>query len=585
MASMTCKEKILSEDYMDLINYFILPEGSVQGNDDVFCYIPINERFLSIYYSRAVLPPLEVSSYFYRYIPRLYGLMDLFVPEALDRNFDPQPLIRSGISFVQKEPLNLTGRTVVVGFADTGIDYRNPVFRREDGSTRILAIWDQSVQTGTPPDGLIYGSEYTREQINEALQLDNPLELVPVTDDIGHGTAMASAAAGSALNGGIDFLGAAPDADIVVVKLKQAKQFLRDYYMTPPGVPAYGTNDIMLAVKYLSSFCIPFHRPAVICLGVGSSFGDHTGNSALSQYISTVGTQINQVVVVAGGNEGNSAHHFSGHIDGTGSVNVEIRVSEGTKGFLLEAWGSVPDFFSISVRSPGGEVIPPVSGRLGQSLEYTFVYEKTRIRLDYQPVEAETGKEVAVLRFENPTQGIWTVIVIREGGNGSGNFNMWLPIRQFINGTAEFLQPNPETTLTSPSFAQPPMAVTAYNSRNNSFYYNSGQGFGANGEIKPDLSAPGVDISVATGTIQGRTVVGTGTGTSLAAALTAGAAAQFMQWAVVEYNSPYAGGVSTRNYFLRGAARDAAYTYPSRQWGMGRLDMEGVFNWIAGIPP
>lgn len=582
---MTCKEKILSEDYMDLINYFILPEGIVQGNDDVFCYIPINERFLSIYYSRAMLPPLEVSSYFYRYIPRLYGLMDLFVPEALNRNFDPQPLIRSGISFVQKEPLNLTGRNVVLGFADTGIDYRNPVFRREDGSTRILAIWDQSVQTGTPPDGLIYGSEYTREQINEALRLDNPLELVPVTDDIGHGTAMASAAAGSALNGGIDFLGAAPDADIVVVKLKQAKQFLRDYYMTPPGVPAYGTNDIMLAVKYLSSFCIPFQRPAVICLGVGSSFGGHTGNSALSQYISTVGTQINQVVVVAGGNEGNSAHHFSGHIDGTGSVNVEIRVSEGTRGFLLETWGSVPDFFSISVRSPGGEVIPPVSGRLGQSLEYTFVYEKTRIRLDYQPVEADTGKEVAVLRFENPTQGIWTVIVIREGGNGSGNFNMWLPIRQFIDGTAEFLQPNPETTLTSPSFAQPPMAVTAYNSRNNSFYYNSGQGFGANGEIKPDLSAPGVDISVATGTIQGRTVVGTGTGTSLAAALTAGAAAQFMQWAVVEDNSPYAGGISTRNYFLRGAARDAAYTYPSRQWGMGRLDMEGVFNWIAGILP
>lgn len=582
---MTCKEKILSEDYMDLINYFTLPEGSVQGNDDVFCYIPINERFLSVYYSRAVLPPLEVSSYFYRYIPRLYGLMDLFMPEALDRNFDPQPLIRSGISFVQKEPLNLTGRNVILGFADTGIDYRNPVFRREDGSTRILAIWDQSVQTGTPPDGLIYGSEYTREQINEALQLDNPLELVPVTDDIGHGTAMASAAAGSALNGGVDFLGAAPDADIVVVKLKQAKQFLREYYMTPPGVPAYITNDIMLAVKYLSSFCIPFQRPVVICLGVGSSFGDHTGNSALSQYISTIGTQINQVVVAAGGNEGNSAHHFSGRINGTGSVNVEIRVSEGTRGFLLEAWGSVPDFFSISVRSPGGEVIPPVSGRLGQSLEYTFVYEKTRIRLDYQPVEPETGKEVAVLRFDNPTQGIWTVIVIREGGNGSGNFNMWLPIRQFIDGTAEFLQPNPETTLTSPSFAQPPMAVTAYNSRNNSFYYNSGQGFGANGEIKPDLAAPGVDISVATGTVQGRAVVGTGTGTSLAAALTAGAAAQFMQWAVVEYNSPYAGGISARNYFLRGAARDAAYTYPSRQWGMGRLDMEGVFNWIAGIPP
>ena len=95
---MTCKEKILSEDYIDLINYFILPQGRVEGNDDVFCYIPVNERFLSIYYSRAVLPPLEVSSYYYRYIPRLYGLMQPFAPEALDRNFDIQPLVKSGIT-------------------------------------------------------------------------------------------------------------------------------------------------------------------------------------------------------------------------------------------------------------------------------------------------------------------------------------------------------------------------------------------------------------------------------------------------------------------------------------------------------
>ena len=85
---MTCKEKILSEDYIDLINYFVLPQGTVEGNDDIFCYIPINERFLSIYYSRSILPPLEVSSYYYRYIPRLYGLMEPFAPEALDRNFE-----------------------------------------------------------------------------------------------------------------------------------------------------------------------------------------------------------------------------------------------------------------------------------------------------------------------------------------------------------------------------------------------------------------------------------------------------------------------------------------------------------------
>lgn len=581
---MTCKEKILSEDYIDLINYFILPQGRVEGNDDVFCYIPVNERFLSIYYSRAVLPPLEVSSYYYRYIPRLYGLMQPFAPEALDRNFDIQPLVKSGITLIQREPLSLTGRDVVLGFVDTGIDYRNPVFRRADGSTRILAIWDQSVQTGTPPDGYFYGSEYTREQINEALQAEDPLELVPSVDEIGHGTAMASAAAGSALNGGLDFLGAAPDADIVVVKLKQAKQFLRDYYMTPDDVPAYETNDIMLGIKYISSYRIPFEKPSVICLGVGSSFGEHSGSSSLSQYISSVGSEINQAVIVAAGNEGNSAHHFSGHIDAGQSIRVEMMVSENTRGFLLELWGRIPDFYSVTVRSPGGEMVPPVSGRLGQSVQYTFVYEKTKVLLDYQTIESESGNEVAVMRFEAPSPGLWTVIITREGGDGPGNVDMWLPLRQFVDGRVEFLQPTPETTITAPGFAQPPVTVSAYNSRNNSFYINSGQGFSSEGGIKPDIAAPGVDISIVSGAVQGKAVVGTSTGTSLSAALAAGAAAQFMQWAVVEHNSPYVGGVALRNYFLRGAGRDSAYSYPNRQWGYGRLDMEGVFNWIAGLP-
>ena len=189
-----------------------------------------------------------------------------------------------------------------------------------------------------------------------------------------------------------------------------------------------------------------------------------------------------------------------------------------------------------------------------------------------------------MIRFESPSPGLWTVIITREGGDGTGNVNMWLPLRQFVDGRVEFLQPTPETTITSPGFAEPPITVSAYNSRNNSFYINSGQGFSSNGDIKPDIAAPGVDISVATGMVQGKTLVGTSTGTSLSAALAAGAAAQFLQWAVVEYNSPYVGGVAVRNYFLRGANRESAYTYPNRQWGYGRLNMEGVFNWIAGLP-
>lgn len=581
---MTCKEKVLSEGFQDLLTYYLLPEGERQDgqNGEISCSIPVTDRLRSVYYDRRLLPPLSFADFKYRYVTELYGLMDDFVPEAADRRFQPQPLVKSGITAVMRPPLGLTGRNVTVGFVDTGIDYRNPVFRKKDGTTRILAIWDQTDQSGPPPQGLIYGTEYTREQINRALASENPLELVPVTDEIGHGTRMASAAVGSALNEGLDFLGAAPDADIVVVKMKQAKQYLRDYYMLPDGVPAYEANDIVLGVKYLDSFAVPLARPMVICLGVGRSFGDHVENSALSQYLSFVSTDVSRLVVVPGGNEGNSAHHYAGTLSANGRDEAELRVAEGTRGFLMEIWGQLPGLFSITIRSPGGEVIPPVSSRLDQSLEYTFVYDKTRIRIEYQPADPVTGSQVAVLRFEGPSPGIWTLTVQQEGGE-EGDFHMWLPIRQFVEGSAAFLRPTPETTLTSPSYASAVLTVTAYDSRNDSFYINSGQGFGVNGRIKPELCAPGVNVSVAVGMLRGRTLVGTDTGTSMAAAITAGACAQLFQWAVEGERMRDINGVGIKNYLVRGAAKDAAYQYPSRQWGFGRLDMEGTFDWIAGI--
>ncbi|HJA94201.1 MAG TPA: S8 family peptidase [Candidatus Eisenbergiella merdipullorum] len=581
---MTCRDMILSEDFQDFLTYYILPEGTLEEevSSDAFCFVPVSGRLWSVYFNRENLPPLSFSGYQYRYVTELYGLADDFVWGAQGQSFDPQPLIKSGIVELQGEPLTLTGRNVVIGFADTGIDYRNPVFRRQDGSSRILAIWDQTDQTGTPPEGFYYGSEYTREQINAALSLENPLEAVPVTDENGHGTRMASAAAGSAVNGGLDFLGAAPDADIVVVKLKQAKQYLLDFYLIPEGVPAYESNDIVLAVKYLNSFAVPFVRPLCICLGIGRSFGDHRANSALSRYLSEVGSDINRVVVVSGGNEGNSAHHYAGTIIDRESEDIELRVGEGTKGFLMEIWGNLPSYFAVMVRSPGGEEIPVISSRLEREVEYSFVYGRTRIRIDYQLNDLAAGGEVAVLRLEEPAAGVWTFRLVQEA-EGYGAFHMWLPLRQFVEGTVEFLRPSPDTTLTSPSYAQDVLAVSAYNSRNNSFYVNSGRGFALDGRIKPELTAPGVDISVAAGRLQGSALIGTASGTSLAAAITAGACAQLFQWCVPDQNYPDINGTGLINFLVRGAARDASQSYPNRTFGFGRLDVAGVFDWLAGI--
>lgn len=597
---MTCREKILSEDYLDILTYYSLMgrEFEQERKTGAFCDIPVTDQLLAVFFDRSRLPSLNFADYDYRYVTALYGLMEEFVPGTAGNAFNPQPLLKSGISQVQGPPLELTGRNTVIGFADTGIDYRNPVFRRSDGSTRILAIWDQTVQTGKPPEGLYYGSEYTREQINEALSLDDPLSLVPTTDDLGHGSAMASVAAGSALNEGLDFLGAAPDADLVVVKLKQAKQVFRDFYMLPDGVPAYQATDVALAVKYLNSFVIPLKRPLVVCLGIGRSFGSHVGKSPLSRYLSELGSGVNRLVVTAGGNEGNTAHHYAGNLT-AGTQDVEIRVEENTRGFLMEVWGIFSGTFSLSLLSPGGERLPEVSGRVGTRQEYTFVYGRTRVEIDYQLIDWITGFEVAVIRFENPGPGIWTVRISREEDRGQGRvglpagppgnpltegqFHMWLPIRQFVDGRVEFLRPTPRTTITAPGYAQDALTVSAYDSSSNGFYINSGQGFGPLGMIKPELAAPGVDVSAAVGRQQGRAVVGSLTGTSLSAALTSGACAQLFQWCVDEGNYRDISGVGIRNYLIRGAARETAYTYPSRQWGYGRLDLEGTMNWIAGI--
>lgn len=580
---MTCREKILSENYQDFISGYLLPETVSENADgDVFCAQQVSERLWSVYYNRALLPPLSFSDYNYRYVTELYGLMDAFVPETVDQRFDPQPLLHSGILAAQREPLTLTGRNVILGFADTGIDYQNPVFRRADGSSRIRAIWDQTIQTGTPPEGFFYGSEYTNAQINRALETENPLEMVPVTDEIGHGTAMASAAAGSELNGGLDFAGAAPDAELVVVKLKPAKQFLRSFYMLPDEVPAYELNDILLAVKYLLSFREVYRNPLVVCLGIGRSFGGHQGETVLEQYLSDISREVNSVAVVAGGNEGNTAHHFSAAAGEREMIEAELRITEGTRGLLMEIWGNVPDPYEVSILSPAGEVTPALSSRLNGQWEYEFIYGNTRLRLDFQRNDQVTGNEVTVLRLEDPVPGIWTIRLRQDGRNGQGTFLLWLPVQQFLDGTAEFLMPDPDDTLTAPSYASAVLSVTAYDSRNDSFLISSGRGFGLGGRKKPELAAPGSDISAAVGKLGDRTLVGNVTGSSMAAAIAAGACAQLMQWAVTDGNYQDINGVGIKSFLVRGTAREENIRYPNPQWGFGRLDLEGTFEWIAG---
>lgn len=570
---MACREQALSNDYMELLVDYLLSAEELGGREG--CVQVIDEQFSVLFMRRSQLPPISVSDYTYNSIPKLYGLMQ-DVGGGVRGVFDPLSLIRSGIVQTQGEPLSLTGSGVIIGFVDTGIRYNLDVFRRKDGSSRILSIWDQTIQDGEPPEGFSYGTEYTREQINEALRSENPLTIVPSTDPIGHGTAVASVAAGSSIEEGREFLGAAPEADIVMVKCKEGKEYLRDYYFIPEGVPAYSDADIGNAVKYLDGLARVGKRPVVICIGMGTNWGDHAGNSVLARYLSRVAEKRNRVVVICGGDEGNAAHHFNSFFEMTTTQireTAEIRVDRQEPGFLMELWGSIPNVMSVSIRSPGGERIPTIDLLTRGTKEYSFIYERTKIIVDHVLVEQGSGEELVVFRFTNPTAGVWSFEVVTRGSADYGTINMWLPIQAFLGADTYFLRPSPYITLTEPSSARSAITPSTYNDNNNSFYPNSGRGFLRDGDIKPDFASPGVNVS---------TVLGKQNGSSISAAITAGAVAQFMEWAVIEGNDVLAQSVEVKAYFIRGAVRSPEVFYPNRSWGLGRLDVARTFEILAG---
>lgn len=586
---MTCRERILSNDYADGVVDF--PVETLLDESSDACFIPLDDRYSVVYQNRAYTDNPAESPYQYRYTPQLYGLMEEGASglkgnhkgengteargelHAAQQVFDPTFLVESGIRQLQGAPLQLNGWGTVIAIIDTGIDYTNPAFLDQEGNSRILAVWDQTDQGGKAPEGYYFGSEYTREDINRALREENPRSVVPVTDVLRHGSIMAGIAGGSRLGGGSTYLGAAPEADLVIVKLKEAKNYLRDYYFVPSDTPAYSESDIMLGIKYADSFGESFRRPVVICLGMGTNAGDHAGNSMLAGYLNRIAEKRSRVVVVCGGNEGNTAHHYMGRLEEEqGEIlpdDVEIRVGDGERGFFLEFWGTLPDTFNVAVRSPGGETIPPL--RLGppQTGTYQFIFERTVFTIQSILVEAGAGEQLILFRVQDPTAGIWNFRIIPTSVLSPGNFHMWLPIREFLTAETYFLQPEPDITMTSPSLASNVISVASYDYRNNSLYLESGRGYSREGSVKPDFAAPGVNIP---------TLYGERTGSSLAAAVAAGAAAQFLQWAVVEGNNPLASTQDVKNYLIRGAVRDPGQEYPNRAWGYGRLNALGAFE-------
>ena len=574
-----CPFNPAAENIADLIYRF----GSLQferwNNTSSLCADYVSSDYIILHMP---LTPDAVSMRVHPYymIPSLFSPLDYNAMEA------------SGILSAFNSPaLNNQGKGVLIGLVDTGIDYRSPLFQNPDGTTRIAGIWDQSVPieedvlpAGVPDyypmGGSSYGTEYTREQINEALASDDPLSLVSTQDTIGHGTFLAGLAAGSSIPQE-DFTGAAPEAELAVVKLKPAKKYLRDFYLIPSDAPAFQENDIMMGIKYLRMMADRLKKPLVILLAMGSNSGSHIGTSPLSQVTQNYSGFFGIITVIAGGNETGAAHHFYASIPaGTEYEDVEIRVGkeEAERGFVLELWAADADTYTVGFISPSGERISRIPIIANNETSIPFLLDATTITVNYQLIEAESGSQLIFMRFQTPAAGIWTVRVYNTQ-RFKGTFHMWLPVQGMISEETVFLRPDPYSTITVPGNSRLPITVGAYDTSTGGIYIHSSRGFTPNQIVKPELAAPGVNIL---GPSVGRkpgtdTPMTTRTGTSAAAAITAGAAANLLGWGIVEGNYPTMSEASVKSYLIRGAQRNPALTYPNREFGYGTLDLFQTF--------
>lgn len=525
----------------------------------------ITKSSRSLSYLTETHPQIQVTSLIQNYsilnlprelIPFIASLDEVTFIEMPKRIFFSvnQGILASCINYVTRAPLNLTGHGILVGIIDSGIDTTHPDFRNEDGTTRIVSLWDQTAQ-GAPPSGYQTGTEYTAIQINEALTANREIS----TDTSGHGTAVAGIAAGNGRASNGRFRGVAPEASLIVVKMRQ------------PSLNSFPrTSELMTGINYCVTKAIELNMPLALNLSFGNNYGAHTGTSLIETFLDQAASLGRTSIITGSGNEGASPIHTSGILTQNSPQIIEFSIGPREAALDLQLWKNYADEFSVEIITPSGNIIgplPPTEGPqryiipgatllvyYGTPLPYQFRQE---IFMDFIPSSSYL-----------PT-GIWRIRLTPRTIK-SGDYDMWLPGGGILNTNTRFLTPTPQNTLTIPSTASGAISVGAYNAATRQFADFSGRGL----TIKPDLVAPGVNITApaSPGGYQ------TFTGTSFAAPFVTGSAALLMQWGIILGNDPYLYGEKLKAVLARSARQLFGYsTTPNPQTGYGALCLEDIF--------
>ena len=464
----------------------------------------------------------------------------------------------SCIRTVQTGRDGLTGKGILIGIVDSGVDYYHTDFRNADGSSRILRLWDQSIP-GKPPQGYVTGTEYTKEEIDEALALgeNQGRRLVPSVDYSGHGTSVLGIAAGNGrASDGVN-QGVAYESDLIVVKM---------------GIPRENsfprTTELIQGIDYLVRQSLSLGRPIAINISFGNNYGSHQGDSLLETYISNVANVGRSVICVGSGNNGNDRIHTAGRLQQGQSEIVEMSIGAYETTLNLQLWKAYADEMEIFLETPAGENLPVLSEKIAIQ---RYRAGETELLIYYgKPGPFQVTQEIYfdfIPRGTYLTPGVWK-IHLRGRRIKEGNYNLWLPGGNVLNTVTGFYRPVAAETLTIPSTAAKVITVGAYDSRLNAYADFSGRGGENLSYPKPDLVAPGVDILAPS---VGGSYTGV-TGTSFATPFVTGSAALMMEWGITRRNDPFLWGEKVKAYLRRGARPLPGFDrYPNESVGWGIL--------------
>lgn len=501
-----------------------------------YAIITINPDKIGLLYSYPQIESLELSKDFY--IESKFNLTSSCIRQVQDVN-----------------TFGLTGKGVIVAIIDYGIDYLHQDFRNDDGTSRILYIWDQTI-SGVPPDGFAAGTEYSQAQINSAIRSAQPYSIVPSVDTSGHGTAVAGVAAGNGRESNGENKGVATQADLIIVKIgtRGFKSFAR-------------TTELMRGIKYVIDKARILNKPVVINMSFGINDGSHRGDSLFETYINDVSNEWKTSIVIPTGNEASAGHHFETKLVSDSNKEIEFFSAVGINQFYLSIWKNFSDTFSVELISPNGFS----TGKIGITNQIqNFNTGNLSISVLYsQPSHYSIRQEIRfnIRSVSNSiASGIWKII-ITTSSIVDGNIDVWLPTVEEVTANTRFSNPTEILTMTIPSTALKVIKVSGYNDRVGNIAEFSGVGSAAETEPRPDIAAPAVNIL----TTKNGGGYDTFTGTSIAAPFVTGSCALMMQWGIVNRNDPFLYGERIKAFLRLGANRKNDTIYPGPSFGYGTL--------------